>query len=75
LVLFVAIFTAAIVNNRRPEAHKRLMVLGMIPLMHAATARVFQAFLSPPGAVGPPPVLVSVPPALLVDLDRGGDGV
>jgi HTH-type transcriptional regulator/antitoxin HigA len=60
LVLFVALSTAAAVNNRRPEVHKRLMVLGMIPLMHAATARVFQAFQSPPGGVGPPPVLVEV---------------
>jgi hypothetical protein len=68
LVCFAAFFALAIVNNRQAETHKRLMILAMIPLMHAATARVFALFLTPPGAVGPPPVFVSVPPGLLVDL-------
>jgi len=36
--------------------------------MQAATARVFLTFFAPAGAVGPPPVFVSVPPGLLVDL-------
>jgi len=68
LAEFGVLFTAAILNNRRPELHKRLMILAMIPLMQAATARVFLTFFAPAGAVGPPPVFVSVPPGLLVDL-------
>jgi len=68
LVLFAVIFASAIANIRRPEAHKRLMILACIPLMQAAMARVFRTVMSPPGVVGPPPVFVSVPPGLLVDL-------
>jgi hypothetical protein len=68
LVLFATLFTLAIIKSRRSEVHKRLMLLAMIPLMHAAMARVFLTFFAPPGAVGPPPVFVSVPPAICVDL-------
>lgn len=68
LLVFVALFALAISNTRRTETHKRLMILAMIPLMQAATARVFLTFFAPPGAIGPPPVFVSVPPGLVVDL-------
>jgi hypothetical protein len=68
LALFAALFAAAIANTRRPDVHKRLMILMMIPLMQAATARIFLTLFSPPGAVGPPPVFVAVPPGLLVCL-------
>ncbi|HEX5378641.1 MAG TPA: hypothetical protein VFW47_08700, partial [Phenylobacterium sp.] len=44
LASFVTLFTLAIVNTRRPEIHKRLMILAMLPLMQAATARVFMTF-------------------------------
>ena len=57
----------AIINNRSAEVHKRLMILAMIPLMQAAAARVFKTLVAP-DAVGPPPVFVSVPPGLIVDL-------
>jgi hypothetical protein len=67
LVTFATLFTLAIVNNRRAEIHKRLMILAMIPLMQAAAARVFKTLVAP-DAVGPPPVFVSVPPGLGVDL-------
>jgi hypothetical protein len=40
----------------------------MVPLMHAAMARVFLMLFAPRGAVGPPPVFVSVPPGIFVDL-------
>src|SRR5450432_4016241 len=67
LVVFATLFTLAIVKARRSEVHKRLMLLAMIPLMHAAMARVFMTFFAPPGAVGSPPVFISVPPGLFVD--------
>ena len=68
LTLVVGLFATAIANIKRPEVHKRLMILLMIPLMHAAAARIFMTLFSPPGAVGPPPVFVAVPPGLLMCL-------
>jgi hypothetical protein len=68
LTAFVGLFVTALLNVRRPEVHKRLMLLVMIPPMQAAMARLFMVAFSPPGAVGPPPVFVSVPPGLFVDL-------
>ena len=67
LVTFATLFTLAIVNTRHSEVHKRLMILAMIPLMQAAFARIFKTLVAP-DAVGPPPVFVSVPPGLIVDL-------
>lgn len=66
LALFGTFFTLAIVNNTRAELHKRLMILAMIPLMQAATARIFQTLAN--GPPGPPPVFVAIPPGILVDL-------
>jgi hypothetical protein len=68
VVLFAGFMTAAIVWVKRADLHKRLMVLAMIPLMHAATARLFMLAFAPPDAKGPPPVFASVPPGLTVDL-------
>ena len=68
LVLFSAFIALAIANVRRPEVHKRLMLLAMVPLMHAATARLFLTAFAPSDAKGPPPIFVSVPPGLVVDL-------
>jgi hypothetical protein len=65
-VLFSALFALAIANVSRPEMHKRLLLLANIPLMQAALARVFMTLFSPPDAVGPPPVIVSVPSGLLM---------
>lgn len=68
LVLFWAFFALAIANVRNSDLHKRLMVLANIPLMHAATARVFMTLFAPPDAKGPPPVFVALPPGIFVDL-------
>ena len=68
LVLFAGFMTAAIACVRRPELHKRLMILAMIPLMHAAVARFFLLLFAPADANPPPPVVVAVPPGLAVDL-------
>jgi hypothetical protein len=67
-VLFSGFVGAAIVWVNRADIHKRLMLLAMIPLMHAAFARLFAAAFAPAGAKGPPPVFVSVPPGLMMDL-------
>ena len=66
--LMAAIFTLAIVNIKKPQVHKRLMLLLMVGIMTPAIARVFLTFFAPPGLAGPPPPFVSVPPALVADL-------
>jgi hypothetical protein len=72
--LSVAVFFAitvgvAIANVRRPEWHKRLMMVATVSLLEAAIARWFLTFLAPPDAPpGPPPVSVALLPALLGDL-------
>ena len=68
LAMFSTFLSLAIANVRRAELHKRFMLLAMVPLMHAAMARLFMLAFAPPGAKGPPPVFVSVPPGLFVDL-------
>jgi hypothetical protein len=68
LLMFAVLLWLAIANITRSEVHKRLMVLAMIPLMHAAMARLFMKAFAPPDATGPPPVFVAVPPGLFVDL-------
>lgn len=68
LVLFVGFFAAAIANVKRPETHKRWMLMTMIPLMHAAMFRLYQVYFAPPGPPGPPPAERQVPPGLFVDL-------
>lgn len=70
IIVFATLFIAAIVNIRRAEWHKRLMILAVIPMMHAAMARVFLTLLAPPHAADgpPPPLFVTIPPGLTVDL-------
>src|SRR5512140_658951 len=64
ILFFAVVFTLAIANVRRPETHKRLMLLAGISILDAAVARWFLTFLAPAGAVGPPPVEVTIVPAL-----------
>jgi hypothetical protein len=66
--LMAGLFTLAIANIRRPYVHKRFMMLLMIAMMTPALARIFLTLFAPPGAGGPPPPFVSVPPALVADL-------
>ncbi|HEV7716963.1 MAG TPA: hypothetical protein VGO53_15295 [Steroidobacteraceae bacterium] len=67
LPLMIGLFAAAISQTRRPEVHKRLMLVLMAGLMTPASARVFLFLLAPPGALdgGPPPPWVSIPPAVV----------
>ncbi len=68
IAFFAVVFTLAIANTRRPETHKRLMLLAGISILDAAIARWFLTFLAPPGAVGPPPVTVTIAPAVVAFL-------
>ncbi len=78
LFLIVPAFIAAIANVKRPEIHKRLIVLITTSMLAAPIARWFLTFLAPPadpnapplppGVTAAPPIQVAVPPALVGDL-------
>jgi len=68
ILFFAVVFALAIANTRRPEIHKRLMLLAGISILDAAVARWFLTFLAPPGPPGPPPVPVTIGPALVAYL-------
>ena len=60
ILFFAVVFTLAVAATRRPETHKRLMLLAGISILDAAVARWFLTFLAPPGPAGPPPVPVTI---------------
>lgn len=64
IAFFAGAFALAIANVRRPETHRRLVLLAAISILDAPVARWFILFLAPPGASGPPPVAVTILPAL-----------
>jgi hypothetical protein len=64
ILFFAVVFGLAVANTGRPETHKRLMLLAGISILDAAVARWFLTFLAPPGPLGPPPVPVTIAPAL-----------
>ncbi|MEP6547810.1 MAG: hypothetical protein ABJD53_10125 [Gammaproteobacteria bacterium] len=66
--LLVTLFALAIINIRQPQVHKRLMMLLMTGMMTPAIARVFITLFAAGAPPGPPPPLVSLPPALVADL-------
>jgi hypothetical protein len=69
LPVLAGFFALAIATTRRPEIHKRWMVVLMSAMMTPAIARVFLTLFAPSGAAsGPPPPFVSIPPALIADL-------
>lgn len=67
--LMACIFALAIINIKKPESHKRYMMVLMIGMMTPAIARVFITLFAPPGAAaaGPPPAFVALPPSLVAD--------
>jgi hypothetical protein len=80
VLIGIPTFVLAIVFVKRPEIHKRLMLLFTIGLLGAPIARWFLFFLAPPADlhappwpaglphVGAPPVFVGIPPSLVADL-------
>ncbi|QWG24092.1 hypothetical protein KMZ93_03950 [Bradyrhizobium sediminis] len=68
ILFFAVVVTLAIAATRRPEIHKRLMLLAAISVLDAAVARWFLTFLAPSGPPGPPPVPVTIPPAFVAYL-------
>lgn len=74
IVLFAVLVAIALLNVRKPEVHKRLMLLATASILQAAVGRIFILFLAPPRPPGvtlgssPPPVFVTVMPGLVADL-------
>jgi hypothetical protein len=78
LAFLVAVFILAIANIKRPEIHKRLMLLMTSSMLTPPIARWFLTFLAPPpdpsapalppGVEAAPPTFVAIPPALVGDL-------
>jgi hypothetical protein len=72
--LFAALFVVALLKVRKPDIHKRVLLVATASLLQAAVGRWFLLFLAPPrppglvGPMSPPPVAITVLPGLLVDL-------
>lgn len=72
--MFAGFFAAAIANIRRPEAHKRLILLATISLLQAAMGRVFFVLVTGggpglrPGLGPPPPLIIGLVPSLILEL-------
>src|SRR5688572_5345102 len=47
ITLFAALFTVAVFNVKRPDIHKRVMLVATVSLLQAAIARWFVYFLAP----------------------------
>jgi hypothetical protein len=67
-MVFAGYVAYAVANVRRPEVHKRAMLIATVSLLQAAVARWFIVMLAPPDAVGPPPVAFTIAPGLVADL-------
>ena len=68
ILFFAVVFATGVAMVRRPETHKRLMLLAGISILDAAVARWFLTFLAPAGPPGPPPVAVTIMPAFVAYL-------
>jgi hypothetical protein len=74
ITLFAGFFISAIANIRRPEAHKRLILLATISLLQAAMGRVFFLLVTGggpglrPGLGPPPPLSIGLVPSLITEL-------
>jgi hypothetical protein len=74
IALFAGFFIAALANLRRPDWHKRYMLLATISLLQAAMGRVFFVLATGggpgmrPGLGPPPPLFIGLLPSLLLEL-------
>lgn len=73
MAVFGTLVWLAIANVARPDRHRRLMLAATVSMLGAPIARWFLVLFAPEtlhsGSVAaPPPVVVSVPPALLANL-------
>jgi hypothetical protein len=67
MIFFAGAVAIAAANVRRPDVHKRLMVLATIAVLAPAFGRMVQ-FILGAGPIAPPPIQATIVPALLTDL-------
>jgi hypothetical protein len=67
IAFFAVVVAVAVANVRQPAVHKRLMVLATFSILQPAVARWVFVLFAPADAAGPPPVLISLIPTLVVD--------
>ncbi len=67
LVFWVVVISIAFANVRRPEIHKRLIIVATVAALQAAVARFFLLAVGD-AAAGPPPVAFSLPAGIVADL-------
>jgi hypothetical protein len=65
ILFFAVVFAWAVARVRRPEVHKRLMLVAGISVLDAPIARWFMTFLAPADAPAVPSVAVDIGPALV----------
>lgn len=68
IVYFAVVMVYAVANIKRPETHKRAMLLATVSLLQPAVARWFIYFLASPDATGPAPVMLTIGPGIVSDL-------
>ena len=72
MIVFATLVWMAITNVTRPDQHWRLMLAATISMLGAPIARWFLVLFAPEtlnaGSVAAPPVMVSLPPAMLGNL-------
>jgi hypothetical protein len=71
IVFFASLVAVALLNVRRPEVHRRLMLIATVSILNAAVGRLFRLAIGapPPSSTAvPPPVAFTIMPGLLTDL-------
>jgi hypothetical protein len=73
VVYLAVVFTLSVVTIRRPQVHKRLLLLATISMLGAPIGRWFTLLFAPPAdpastQISVPPVFVLIPPSLVADL-------
>lgn len=68
VLLFAGIVAVAAANFRRPDVHKRLMVIATVAVLVPAVARVFLVVVTGGTTIVPPPIHVTLVPSFITDL-------
>ena len=74
IALFGVLVAVAVANVKRPDVHKRVMLVASISILQAAVDRIYYLLVVggksgvPLGFTPTPPVVASVPGALITDL-------
>jgi hypothetical protein len=71
IFFFAVLFALALLNVRRPDVHRRLLLIATVSLLNAAVGRLFVLAIGAPlptTTAAPPPIFVTILPGLLADL-------